>query len=111
QPGDTLCLRGGTYYEAVVSRVAGTAEKPVTVRSFPGELAIIDAGFREFFEDPTHAWEPYPQGGPEEYRSTKTYTAGGGFGNFGDSMIPFHRYMNFADLRSTNEFHRPELEN
>ncbi len=110
-PGDTLCLRGGTYYESVVLTAQGTAEKPITIRAQQGELAIIDAGFREFFEDPAHAWEPYPQGAAGEYRSTKSYPSGGGFGNFGDSMIPFHRYMNFFDLRSANEFLRPALEN
>ncbi len=111
KPGETLCLRGGTYYEAVTVRVSGTAEKPITIRAHPGELAIIDAGFREFYEDPANAWEPYPEGGEGEFRSTKAYPSGGGFGNFGDSMVPFHRYMTFADLRSQNELWRPELEN
>lgn len=110
-PGDVLCLRGGTYYEPVVLHLSGTAEKPITIRAFPGELAIIDGGLRDFSETPATAWEPYAQGGEGEYRSTKTYTEGGGFGNFGDSMIPFHRYMNFTDLRSTNEFFKPGLEN
>jgi hypothetical protein len=104
KPGDTLCLHGGTYYEAVTLSVAGTAEKPITIRSHPGELAIIDGGFREFCEDPAHAWEPVEGGAEGEYRSTKAYPAGGNFGNFADSMIPLHRYINFADLRSKNEF-------
>jgi len=111
KPGDTLSLRGGTYYEPVALSAQGTAEKPITIRAQQGELAIIDAGLREFYEDPANAWEPYPQGAEGEYRSTKSYPAGGGFGNFGDSMIPFHRYMNFTDLRSKNEFWRPALEN
>src|SRR5262249_4095662 len=78
------------------------AEMPITIRSYPGELAIIDAGIREFYEDPANAWEPVP-GSDGEYRSKKTYTQGGGFGNFGDSMVPLHRYINFNDLRSKNE--------
>ena len=53
-------------------------------------------GFREFAEDPANAWEPYPQGAPGEFRSMKTYAFGGGFGNFGDSMVPFHRYLSFS---------------
>ncbi len=110
-PGDTLSLRGGTYYENVAVSAQGTAEMPITIRGQQGEVAIIDAGYREFFEDPAHAWEPYPQGAEGEYQSTKTYTAAGGFGNFGDSMIPFHRYINLADLRSKNELWRPTLEN
>src|SRR5262245_40281564 len=42
QPRDTLYLRGGTYYETVTLSLRGTAEKPITIRSFPGELAVID---------------------------------------------------------------------
>ena len=50
--GDVLYLRGGTYYETVIVHASGTAEKPTTIRAYPGELAIIDAGFREFYESP-----------------------------------------------------------
>src|SRR6266545_4765799 len=109
KPGDTLYLRGGTYYESVTVAVSGTAEKPITIRSFPGELAILDGGIRDFYEDPASAWEPYPQGGEGEFRSKKSYASGGGFGNFGDSMVPLHRYLTFSDLRSQNELARPEL--
>ncbi len=111
KPGDALCLRGGVFYEAVTIAVSGTAEKPITIRSYPGELAIIDAGLREFLEAPTTAWEPLASGAEGEFRSTRTYLVGGGFGNFADSMVPFHRYMNFADLRSPNELYRLELNN
>src|SRR3954463_13132496 len=62
QPGDVLYLRGGTYYEALAIRTSGTKEMPITIRSAPGELAIIDAGHREFFESPATAWEPFPEG-------------------------------------------------
>ncbi len=103
KPGDTLYLRGGTYYECVTVAVCGTAERPITIRSYPGELAVLDGGLREFYEDPAGAWEPYPQGAEGEFRSTKAYPQGGGFGNFADSMVPLHRYLNFHDLRSANE--------
>jgi hypothetical protein len=108
KPGDTLYLRGGTYYETVSVALSGTPEQPITIRSYPGEPAIVDGGHREFFENPAMAWEPVADGAPGEYRSTKTYSAGGGFGNFGDSMVPLHRYIDFYDLRSTNELYRPE---
>jgi hypothetical protein len=126
KPGDTLHLRGGTYYGCVTIAVCGTAEKPITIRSYPGELAILDGGIREFYEDPAHAWEPFlltptplpplgergrGEGAEGEFRSTKSYTYGGGFGNFGDSMVPFQRYLTFADLRSSNELYRKELAN
>ena len=108
-PGDTLCLRGGTYYEGVNLNVSGTAEQPITIRSHPGELAILDGGLREFFESPATAWEPFAEGAPGEFRSVKTYTEAGSSGNFGDSMIPLHRYMTIADLRSANELWRAEV--
>ena len=57
-PGDTLYLRGGTYYENAYCAVAGTQEKPVTIRSYPGEQAVLDGGLREFFEAPAQVWEP-----------------------------------------------------
>ncbi len=109
KPGDTLVLRGGTFYEPILINISGAADKPITIRSNPGELAVIDAGHREFYEDPAHAWEPFPGGAEGEYQSTKAYAAGGNFGNFADSMIPLHRYINFADLRSKNEFSSPAL--
>lgn len=104
QPGDTLCLRQGTYYESVIIGLRATAEQPITIRSYPGELAIVDAGLREFHENPAEAWEPFDGGADGEYRSTKSYSCGGGFGNFADSMVPLHRYLNLYDLRSTNEY-------
>lgn len=109
QPGDTLYLRAGTYYESVAIKALGTADKPITIRTFPNELVILDGGFREFFDTPATAWEPLHSGQADEYRSTKSYPMGGGFGNFGDSLVPLHRYLTIADLRSTNEFYRDGL--
>jgi hypothetical protein len=73
QPGDTLYLRGGTYYERVSVRLAGEAGRPITIRSYPGELAVVDGGYREFAEHPETAWEPAPGGQEGEYRSTRPY--------------------------------------
>src|SRR5690606_6448918 len=42
QPGDTLYLRGGIYYEKVSLTRSGTEDAPITIGSYPGELAIID---------------------------------------------------------------------
>src|SRR5688500_3372300 len=33
KPGDTLCLRGGTYYEHVTAKLVGAQEKPITIRA------------------------------------------------------------------------------
>jgi hypothetical protein len=43
-PGDTLWLHGGTYNGSYESFLAGTANAPIIVRSYPGEWAIIDNG-------------------------------------------------------------------
>lgn len=111
QPGDTLYLRGGTYYEHVTVRRSGTAEKPITLRSYPGELAILDGGLREFFESPATAWLPCPGGVEGEFWSAKSYPDLGGtegstnvLGRFGDSMVPLHGYRLLSDFRSNNVY-------
>lgn len=111
KPGDTLYLRDGTYYEHVTVSVSGTAEKPVTIRAYPNELAVLDGGLREFFEEPARAWEPCPAGVAGEYWSVKPYPDLGGspgasniLGRFGDSMNPLHGYRFLSDLRSANEY-------
>src|SRR5262249_3780611 len=58
---------------------------------------------------PATAWEPVTDGAPGEFRSTKPYPNGNGYGNFGDSMVPLHKYINFHDLRSPNELWNPSL--
>ena len=114
RPGDTLYLRGGTYFETATLSVAGAAAAPITIRSMPHELAIIDGGLREFEDVPASAWEPAPGGAPGEMQSTKSYTelvkpTGDDrsvwvVGNFADSMIPLHGYRFEEDLRATNEY-------
>jgi hypothetical protein len=106
KPGDTLYLRGGRYYERVPIRLQGTPEKPITIRSYPKELAILDGGIREFFEEAATAWEPCPDGVEGEFRSTNAYpdlgAAEKGFNAlayFGDSMVPLLGYRFLKDLR------------
>ncbi len=128
RPGDTLVLRGGVYYEQTALVRSGTAESPITIESAPGELAILDGGLREFFEEPASAWIPFDDGAEGEYVSTRTFPHAdsrrppGQFlpaawepmwgieherplalGNFGDSMTPLHGYRLAVDLRSNNE--------
>lgn len=45
KPGDLIYLRGGTYQptERTQFKVEGTADKPIILQSYPGELPIIDA--------------------------------------------------------------------
>jgi hypothetical protein len=111
EPGDTLCLRGGTYYEHVTLSDSGTPQQAITLRAYPGELAVIDGGLREFFENPAGAWEPCPDGAAGEFRSTRAYRGLGGredatrlLGNFGDSLVPLHGYHWRGDLQSDNPY-------
>jgi hypothetical protein len=128
QPGDTLYLRAGTYYERPYLRRSGTPEAPITIAAYPGEAAIIDGGVREFHDDPAGSWEPCADGGPDEFVSTKTYPGIDdrqvphqflpvaweplwgietqrpiALGNFADSMVPLHGYRTASDLRAATE--------
>lgn len=111
--GDTLVLRGGVYHEHVRATLVGTFDKPITIRSAPGELAILDGGYPEFLESPATSWEPCPDGVPGEFRSTKVYPKVGAYegdlrvgllGNFADSMTPLHGYWHRPDLQSDNPY-------
>lgn len=73
KPGDTLYLRGGVYHETVYLNRSGTAESPIVVAAYPGELPVLDGGLPEFLESPAASWEPAKNGAPDEYVSAKTY--------------------------------------
>ncbi len=130
KPGDTLVIRGGTYYEHLKLMRSGTAEAPITIRNYPGELPIVDGGLREFYDSPETSWEPAKDGAAGEYVSTKAYPdvdqrvvpynfitaawepmAGKedrrplALGHFADSMVPLHSYRVLEDLQATNESH------
>lgn len=53
-PGDTVLVRGGTYYDRVLqlSR-SGTVDRPITLESVPGETVILDHGFQPGYWDST----------------------------------------------------------
>jgi hypothetical protein len=129
KPGDTLYLRAGIYYETVYLTRSGTAESPIVIAAYPGELPVVDGGLREFLESPASSWEPVKDGVPDEYTSAKTYPDAAdrrtphqflpgswepmwgledrrplALGHFADSMVPLHGYRTVEDLRSTNEY-------
>jgi Protein of unknown function (DUF1565) len=71
--GDTLVLRGGTYFErAIPVSLAGTAGAPITVRNEPGEQPIIDGGFTQFRTVGNQDWQVF-DAGRDIYRSTATF--------------------------------------
>ena len=42
--GDTLFIRGGTYYELAILRNSGTAKRQISLMAYPGENPIINGG-------------------------------------------------------------------
>lgn len=45
-PGQTALIRGGTYSERYITFAnSGTSGNPITIKAYPGETPIIDAGF------------------------------------------------------------------
>lgn len=102
--GDTLVLRGGTYFENVTVSTVGKADAPLTIRCYPGEQAVLDGGIRNFVDGQQDAWEPVKGGGPDEYRSVKTFpNLRDVMGLFGDSHIGLHTYHNLIDLQATSQ--------
>lgn len=102
EPGDTLLLRGGIYYENVYVSVSGTEDQPIVIRGYPGEEVILDGGFREFQEDPQNAWEPGDAEG--EYVSKRSYrNIRDVLGLFADSDVGLQTYWHLDYLTSSNE--------
>ena len=103
RPGDTLYLRGGTYYEQVYLALTGRPDAPITIRSYPGEQAIIDGSLAEFTQSPATAWQPDPAG-EGRYISTKAYPNQRDIlGYFGDSQIGLQTYYYAKDLFAKSE--------
>ena len=99
--GDTLAIRQGTYFENVYCAAAGTPDKPITIRAYPGEHVTIDGGMREFQDDPASCWEPLQHG---EYQSKRTYrNIRDVLGSFADSNIGLQTYWHRRDLLAKNE--------
>ncbi len=102
RPGDTLLLRGGIYFETVYCSIVGQPGLPITIRSYPGEVAILDGSLPEFQNDPATAWEPAERVG--EYRSTREYrNIRDVLGLFADSHIGLQTYWHRDHLLAENE--------
>jgi hypothetical protein len=104
EAGDTLYLREGSYFENVYCAVAGTSEKPITIRGYPGERVLIDGSMPEFQTEASSAWKPLEGGAKGEYVSTRTFkNIRDIVGLFGDSNIGLQTYWHVDDLRAKNE--------
>lgn len=51
-PGDTLYVRGGTYYQTVYAPASGTPAAPVTISGYQAETAVIDGAYT----NPASSW-------------------------------------------------------
>ncbi len=105
-PGGTVCLRGGVYYENVYVAAVGRDDAPITIRSYPGERAVIDGGIEAFYRSSQEAWRPVSsdEGVEGEYESVQTYRhVYQPIGSFGDSMIGLQTYYHAMDLRADQE--------
>lgn len=109
-PGDTLVLRQGIYYEEVTVSVLGTADRPITIRSYPGELATLSGAMRMFEQNPATAWEPVANPSPNQddkinlYRATRRLpNLRDVMGRFGDSNQGLVTHLHQSDLLATNE--------
>jgi len=97
QPGDTLYLRGGSYFEYDDRiEVAGTESRPIAIRNYGGEVLIVDGSYSDFRDAPNSDWETVD---PERgiWRSAKKYAAAGivhaylGPEHGGYHLVPYER--------------------
>ena len=103
-PGDTLNLRGGVYYEnGIKTDLKGTASAPITIRSYPGERAVIDGGVPYFKNTPNSEWE-LVNSDIQLYQSKRTFLEGFSFVRawLVDDDVQLVEYESAANLESTN---------
>jgi hypothetical protein len=90
----------------VYCAIAGTPERPITVRGYPGEVAVIDGGLPEFQTDAEKAWVPGES--PGEFISRKDYrNIRDVLGLFGDSNVGLQTYWHREYLLTENETTAP----
>jgi hypothetical protein len=106
KPGNTLYLRGGTYLESNIKMNShGTESEPIVIKNYPGDVPVIDGGYRAFRDVLNSDWEVYDSI-KDIYRSVNTYSkAGIVHGYFGSDNGNFHLvpYERYSDLSSDNQ--------
>ncbi len=122
-PGDTLYLRGGTYWETNVVmdwRKGGTAAQPLQISNYPGEVPILNGSIEEFNTVPNDLWvRTRPDGSPipeaDVYRSANPYpsdpaqleTRGnftGGYFESGGKHYRLIHYLRYEDLAADTQY-------
>ncbi len=102
EPGDTLYLREGVYYESDILLVKkGTHDAPITIRSYPGEKAVIDGAEQQYSTSPNSDWE-LVDSFLKLYRSTRTYSGEFAGAWLLDDNINLVQYSSSANMDSTN---------
>ena len=107
-PGDTLYVRGGTYFEQVSASVSGTASAPITIRSYPGERGIIDSGPQMFRTPGNNDWE-LVNAALGEWRSVQSYSGGNlytyidGIPNYSRGRVGLNIYKSAGPFRATTD--------
>lgn len=102
QPGDTLFLRGGTYYESGIPvYLKGEAGSPIRISSYPGEQAVIDGAEPDYSTEPNNDWEVV-DAQLHLYRTTRSYTgsfAGAWLLDYDTNLV---QYSSAANMDSLN---------
>src|SRR6185503_14054883 len=106
RPGDTLFLRGGSYFESSLTvSNSGTESQPIVIRSYPGETAVIDSGYREFRTPGNVDWE-LVDAATGEYRSVRSAGSGyiwayvAGIRGYENERVVLVPYQSASDFRS-----------
>lgn len=92
-PGSQIILRGGDYEDPAgfSFSISGTADKPITIRAFPGETPRLDGAIPEFRDTPATAWEVSSvSAGHNVYKGTVALPL------FGSGALDF--YSGFVDI-------------
>ena len=103
--GDTLILRGGTYFETDIQMdIQGTASSPITIRAMNGESPVVDGGYQQFRTAGNSDWE-LVDAATQLYRSKQSYsgTVFGGYLAYGGKEYKLVSYEDMSHLTTSNQ--------